>query len=258
MQGAWTIPQLREELQFCRDRGVEPIPKLNFSASHDAWLGLFSRRVSTPEYYAVCRELIEEVTDIFDGPRFMHLGMDEETFPNLNRSDIAYMVVRQKDLWWHDLRCLVDEVRKAGAWAWVWSDVIWHCDPQEFGRNMPRDVIQSNWYYAAKFPGPGVDGSLTASAPPVSGSAGSFWAREASNALKAFEWLASLGYDQVPTGSTYDCRDNYPALGEYCLRTIPSERLLGFMMTDWRPMTEVWRQAHFDAIDLAGGSNPRP
>ena len=76
---AWTVQELRAELARLRRFGIEPIPKLNFSTAHDAWLGPYARCVSTDLYYAVCRDLIAEVIDIFDQPRFFHLGMDEET-----------------------------------------------------------------------------------------------------------------------------------------------------------------------------------
>ena len=34
----------------------------------------------------------------------------------------------------------------------------------------------------------------------------------------------------------------------YCRKHVPSQRLLGFMMTTWRPTLEAWRQAHLDAV----------
>ena len=78
VENASPVEQLREELARLRERGLEPIPKLNFSASHDIWLGPYSRQVSTEPYYAVCRDLIAEAIEIFDHPRLFHLGMDEE------------------------------------------------------------------------------------------------------------------------------------------------------------------------------------
>lgn len=36
--------------------------------------------VSTPAYYQCCKELIDEVTELFPSPRFFHIGMDEEKF----------------------------------------------------------------------------------------------------------------------------------------------------------------------------------
>lgn len=33
--------------------------------------------ISTPIYYKVCEDLIVDVADIFDHPRFLHIGYDE-------------------------------------------------------------------------------------------------------------------------------------------------------------------------------------
>ena len=228
--GAWTVSQLRDELACCRDHGVEPIPKLNFSACHDAWLGECSRKVSTPEYYTVCRDLIEETVRLFDGPRFFHLGMDEETYAHQTR--FRYAVVRHADLWWEDLNFLVQRVEDAGSRAWVWSDVLWHCGRDVFSRNMPRTVLQSNWYYDVKFP-----------------------EHDAPDAVNAFAWLEEMGYQQAPTGSTWSSRENYPLLVAHCARHVSQANLLGFMMADWRPMTDRWRTVHLDAIAVTSAAH---
>ena len=41
VKGAWSTAELRSELQRMRSLGLEPIPKLNFSTTHDAWLGKY-------------------------------------------------------------------------------------------------------------------------------------------------------------------------------------------------------------------------
>src|ERR1019366_4725867 len=51
VRGAWSMSQLRRELAKLRQLGIEPIPKLNFSTTHDTWLGPYSRCVSTETYY---------------------------------------------------------------------------------------------------------------------------------------------------------------------------------------------------------------
>jgi hypothetical protein len=69
VKGAWSTHELRGELKRMRAMGLEPIPKLNFSATHDAWLGKYARCVSTDTYYTVCLDLIAEVNRLFDRPR---------------------------------------------------------------------------------------------------------------------------------------------------------------------------------------------
>ena len=117
---AWTTTRLRDEVKRIRKMGLEPIPNLNFSAAHDTWLKEYSRMVSTEKYYSVCRDLIEEVVDIFEKPRFFHLGYDEETAAH--QTHYKYVVVRQDDLWWKDFYFFVEEVEKNGSRPWIWSD----------------------------------------------------------------------------------------------------------------------------------------
>jgi len=188
-------------------------------------LGEYARKLATREYYAVCADLIREVADIFGGPRFFHIGMDEETWQH--QRELLYVVVRQGDLWWHDLNFLVRAVEGAGSRAWVWSDVVWNCDRDIFQANMPRTVLQSNWYYRDSFPLPEDD--------PL-------------NYVRAYHWLDEMGYEQVPTGSTWLHQENYALTVQYCRKHLSEQRLLGFMMTTWRPTLEPWRQTHLNAV----------
>ena len=52
---------------------------MNFSAYHDLWLQEYGKSlISTPEYYKVCKDLIDEVCELFEYPEYFHLGLDEE------------------------------------------------------------------------------------------------------------------------------------------------------------------------------------
>ena len=141
VEGSWEIDRFRAELARLRKMGLEPIPKLNFSTAHDAWLKDYSHMVSTETYYKACADLVREVIDIFDKPRFFHLGYDEETHGHQRK--YLYSVVRQGDLWWHDFLFFVKTVESAGVRPWIWSDFSWH-HPQEFLSRMPKSVLQSN------------------------------------------------------------------------------------------------------------------
>ena len=224
VENAWTVDRLKRELVSMRDMGLEPIPKLNFSACHDVWLGPYSRCVSTDTYYAVCRDLIAEVIELFDRPRLFHLGMDEETAQHQRYQQ--YVVIRQHDLWWHDLAFLVEQVEKLGVRPWVWSDYLWH-HPEEFFKRMPRSVVQSNWYYDTAFD-------------------------EGIDRVKAYLDLEAHGYDQIPTGSYDKASESFGNTVAYCRQHIAPERLLGFMQTVWRPTLEKYRQRHVEAIEVAG------
>jgi len=219
--GAWEVDQLKEELVKLREMGLEPIPKLNFSSTHDLWMGPYSRCLSTPAYYEVCSDLIKEVCSIFEKPRYFHLGMDEETWEHQRLYE--YVVVRQFDLWWHDFLKLVDSVEAAGSKAWIWSDYIWH-HPELFAERMPNSVLQSNWYYGDEF-------------------------NEGIDYVKAYHDLEAQGFDQIPTGSNWSSPVCFERTVEYCSKTIAPDRLKGFLQTIWRPTLPVCREVHIKAIE---------
>ena len=125
--------------------------------------------------------MIAEVCTLFGKPRFFHLGMDEE--------DVAGQ--RQQDLWWRNFLLMATELEKNGVRPWIWSDYFWH-HPEEFLKRMPKTVVQGNWYYGADF--------------------------KDKKRVPPFRQLADNGYDQIPTGSTWETAGNFPRLVEYCAR----------------------------------------
>ena len=221
VKGAWSTTELRGELKQMRSLGLEPVPKLNFSTTHNAWMGKYRHCVSTDTYYHVCRDLIAEVNQLFDRPRLFHLGMDEEDYGN--QKFYEHVVIRQYDAWWRDFLLLVEQVEKCGSRPWIWSDYVWH-HPELFYRKMPKSVVQSNWYYDAKFD----------PQKPVA---------------KAFQGLEEHGYDQIPTGSNYYNATNFAALAGECRRSLASGHLLGFLQTTWKATLEKHRQRHMEAIE---------
>ncbi len=226
VKNAWSVDKLRKELVKIRKLGLEPIPKLNFATTHDAWLGEYSRMVSTEKYYSVCRDLISEVIEIFDTPRYFHLGMDEETAPH--QVTFNYSVVRQRDLWWKDLFFYINEVEKKGVRSWVWSDYGWH-HPESFFKNMPKSVLQSNWYYESIFDLAKIDAFEKVH-------------------LEFYDKLEAAGYDQVPTGSNWSTDVNMEGTVAYSKKHINPDRLLGFMTAPWFPTLPICQEKLLQAV----------
>lgn len=225
VKGGWSPERFRDELARLRNLGLEPVPKLNFSTSHDAWLGVYHRMVSTPKYYEVCRDLINDVCDIFDGPSLFHLGYDEES-ASLQKY-YGYCVVRQGDLWWHDFDYISGLVEKRGVRPWIWSDYYWH-HPEDFVKRMSKGVLQSNWYYG---------GSFDYEDP--------YMGEYASRAIKAYLALEKAGFDQVPCGSDYLSPKNMPATVRFCRKHLAPERLKGFLIAPWHGACLPQNEAKF-------------
>ena len=147
VKGSWSKTKMINEIKRLKELGITVIPKLNFSAFHDFWLGEYERMISTKTYYKVCKDLIEEVYYLFDKPEYIHLGMDEEDLDHT--SNIPMVIVRQNELLWHDLEYLFKCVRDLGATPWIWTDPGFDYPDEFMKRFGPEDVVLSPWQYNA-------------------------------------------------------------------------------------------------------------
>ncbi|MBR2861721.1 MAG: Tat pathway signal protein [Clostridia bacterium] len=211
---AWSKEYVSKKLAQMRAMGLEPIPKLNFSAGHDTWMKKYRRMVSSPEYYAFCADIIKEVCEIFGYPRLFHLGFDEETSEAQWNYEIA--ITRGAELWWHDLYFMCDQCEKYGARPWVWSDYVWNHEDL-FLKKMPKSVVQSNWYYG-NFRNFDLLDKID---------------RRDKRIVECYELLDKHGYDQIPTGSLYGWKNNLMQTLIYGKETLNPEHLLGYLDAPW-------------------------
>ncbi len=207
---AWSKDFLKKKLDEMRALGIEPIPKLNFSCGHHTWLHEYRRMVSTPIYYKVAADLIAEVCEAFGNPRLFHLGMDEETYGHQVYREMA--TVRNADLWWHDAFFFFAECEKHGARPWVWSDYYWN-NPELFEKNMPKSVLQSNWYYHEFRDYPKDNPRF--------------------KYIDTYRALDELGYDQVPGSSTWAADVNEISTLLYGKNRMNPDRLKGYLTIPW-------------------------
>ncbi len=242
VKGSWSPEKVRDEIARLKKLGLEAIPKLNFSTTHDAWLGPYERMVSTPEYYKVCTDLIRDVSEIFGKPRFFHLGFDEEGVRH--QEMMPYMVLRQGELWWHDFLLLEKETEKSGARPWIWSDKYW-TEPEEFLERMPKSVLQSVWYY---------DKSLDISELKTHEQEELRKERRRTfnwKRVQSFIDLDKAGFDQMPCGSNWACDENFGNLVAFCEKNLSPERKLGYLMAPWAMTVPDKKEKNLKALDLA-------
>ena len=226
IKGSWTPEKMRDEVRRLNALGLEVIPKLNFSTTHNGWLKQYRRMLSTPEYYKVCEDLIADVAEIFGHPRFLHIGCDEETARHQDASGrCLYVAVRKGDFWMHDFLHIVKTVEKNGMRAWAWSDYGW--DHPEFYSRCPKSVLMSNWYYDEDYGGFDLATNKTGSRRIV----------------KGFYDLDKAGFEQVPCGTNWvgwkrkqlnvGADDVIGKLVKMCRGAISAKNLKGFLMAPW-------------------------
>lgn len=230
VKGTWGVERFRRKLAELRAKGLEPIPKLNFSTAHDIWLKEYHKMVSTPKYYQVCADVIADVIDIFDRPRYFHIGFDEETVTQQRKHSIT--IVRQGDLWWHDFLFIVKEIEKKGVRAWCWSDKIWH-DKDEFLNRMPKSVLQSNWYYELS--------AFDLANPERS--------KRHPEQVDAYLWLDKAGFDQIPTGSNWSSDKNMGETVRFVKGHCDAGRIRGFISAPWVKTLPQFERLHEEQID---------
>ena len=237
---AWSHDRMRAEIKKAAGLGLTIIPKLNFSTTHDCWLGEYERMVSTSVYYKVCKDLIEEVYELFDHPKYIHLGMDEEGYKMAFRLD--YVCYRQHALIWHDMKVLFDYVAACGATPWIWADMLVN-HPEEFRKHFaPGSVLLSPWQYFAMY-----EENFT----PITHSqadyeyyttgafkgSGIVYVEEdpaCANYRKEVIPAMLEGYGMVPTTSNcFKCYCNHSDTLRWFKEKTPDEQVIGFMTAPW-------------------------
>ena len=246
---AWTRKRVHDEIKRCREKGIALIPKINFATPHDIWLGEYARMISTNTYYRVCDDLIKEVYNMFEKPEYIHIGFDEEDGKHVAGAELA--VYRQGDLFWHDLRYLMDSVIETGAKPWIWSCPLFN-HPEEFKKHIdPDEVVLSPWYYNAFEPEhwTPVESRAEYVAYYNEGDYAKMGIKfvEEDPFLVRFREVAlplmKEGYNYVPCASVFNrCDWNTHDLLEYFKDNAPDNQVLGFMTAPWFTTTEKNRK----------------
>ena len=228
-KGAWSADKMRGEIARLRKMGIEAIPKLNFSTTHNGWMRQYRRMLSTPTYYRFCEDVIRDTAEIFSTPRFFHIGYDEESAQHqLNEGHFNFISARTGDLWKHDYLHIVGAVEKNGVRPWCWSDYGW--DHPDFYQWAPKSVLMSNWFYDEAYGGFEISDNNT----------------DDKKILQGYYDLAKHGFEQVPCGTNWcgwkrrqlKCGgdDIMGKLVKLCRRDIPAETLKGFLIAPWKAL----------------------
>ncbi len=223
VKGALTTRQLKDMLDQCRRLGIEPIPKFNFATTHDIWLKQYEKMVGTEQYYRVCEDLITETCQLFDKPRFFHIGMDEEDLPNHRGLKLEHIVIREGQAWLDAVNRLDAAVRKNGSRAWMWADPLWP-GRKDTVPAIPKHILVSDWNYSRQ------------------------------KEFPTFASIAEMGYDDIPAGSNWTEDENIALLARFAARRLDPKKVPGMLMTIWNPTTKNCRQNVLNAVSLSAGA----
>lgn len=228
VKGALTTRQLRSLLDECRNLGLEPIPKLNLATTHDAWLKEYGRMVGTEQYYEVCEDLIAELVELFDSPRFFHIGMDEETIEHCHGLQQDHIILRTGKAWLDAVKRFDMIVRSHGPRTWMWGDPLW---PTQEGPRpaIPKRILLSDWNYGKH------------------------------KTFPTSTLIEKLGYDNIPAAANWTVDENAALLARFAADKLNPKTTPGMMMTVWNPTVKSCRGNILNAVSLAAGAfwNPK-
>ena len=219
VDGAWTKDEMRADIKRMRDLGLEVIPKCNFSCGHSAWMKDYAYMVGTETYYKFCDDVVAEIIELFDTPRFFHLGLEEEDAAAQKNQPIA--IVRSPEIKMRDALRLFDVCISRGVRPWIWTDqrtIDAFGGDEIFKAKMPPEVLHSNWYYGM-----------------IRDTHDVF---ETNVAAKMYKKLADWGFEQVPTCSTWSWHLSAKDTMRLCSKHIDSTKVIGYMMAPWMHTNE--------------------
>ena len=223
VEGSWSQERLSAEVSRLKNMGFDVVPKLNFSATHHSWLGPYVRLTSTPEYYRVCGDLIRDTLETFGETKSFHLGFDEEDIPKYQRFN-SLLVIRQGELWWHDVNWFVGQVEKRGVQAWIWHDYTRRHPIEDFVKNMPKSVLQSPWAYMLEWEKPD-------------------YLKHKKKRLDEMLALLDAGYGVIPCGSNlFGVPESFALLSEWCAENLCGPCFKGMLNAPWLTTIEPCRK----------------
>lgn len=252
IKGAWSRNRVRQELKKCREMGLTLIPKLNFATPHDMWLGEYARMISTNTYYRVANDLIKEVYEVFGHPQYIHLGFDEEDARHVRNNELA--IYRQGELFWHDLRFLMDCVTDTGAKPFIWGCPLYRHFEEYQAHIGVDDCILSPWAYNAikKEHWTPVESRAEYVAYYNEGDYAKLGIKyvEEDPYLVMFREVSPKvvagGYKIVPCASVYNrCDYNHMDMIEYFKEMTPDDQFVGFMSAPWCSTVPTERSRQF-------------
>ncbi len=125
-----------------REKGIEVVPKLNFSKSpihrHNHWFRPHNMLPDNEEYWTKAYEIIDELISICKPERFFHIGMDEDH----DRNNEQYIKV---------IKELQRGLKKRGLRTVIWNDSSYRTSHAKQSlvaeKAIPNNIVQVVWDY---------------------------------------------------------------------------------------------------------------
>ncbi len=222
IKGSIDKAEFKKMLDKLRALGITAIPKLDFSAAHDLWAGNYGKSAGTQLYRDFCKNIIDEVCELFGKPEYFHLGLADETIDY--QRFYGTCVVRGPKAFWRDVYAMFDACRANGAKPIMYGDYFGY-EPQAFTKMLPRDVVIAARYSERIQPAEDEMGRDMRSKSQL-----------------AFEKLCEFDNELLLVGSGLPTRQNITDLFYYA-KNNPDKKIIGVMSCSELPTVDVFDYA---------------
>ncbi|MCK5801944.1 MAG: family 20 glycosylhydrolase, partial [Lentisphaeria bacterium] len=163
---ATTREELRDIIRFARDNFVELIPNTNV-LGHANWIVLRRKELMEdgkpsqictrhPEIRSILSDVLDEMLDVFDHPKRLHVGLDEVRWKTFNLSEeqrcTRCLGVPKWQIYAEHVTWLHDYLAERGVEMWMWGDMLLatHNGGPPFDcakalEVIPKDIVLCNW-----------------------------------------------------------------------------------------------------------------
>lgn len=144
----YTVPitHLEELANRAQEKGIEVVPKLNFSQSryhqHNDWFRPHNKLFDNDEYWRIAFEIIDEIIQTCHPRRYFHIGMDEDH----DRAHSQYIEAILR---------LRSGLKERGLRTIIWNDssyggrILVHAEKSLVAeKKIPKDIVQVLWDYS--------------------------------------------------------------------------------------------------------------
>ena len=230
VEGSWEKEEFKKELERLRNIGLTPIPKYNFSTSHNAWMQEYGDLVGTKLYKQVCEDIVREVIEVFDKPKLFHLGFNDEN--SAYQKYFPIKIVRSWGELMEDATSLFNICFENGVRPWIWGDVDTinaFGGKERFCKYIPKEVLISN-----------------RTKKLVIRMEGEPDAPQTRHYMDLAEW----GYEQVPTCYKWEWFLNEKETMRYCKNYVAQDTIRGFMTAPWLPVRPEYYEGILYVADM--------
>jgi hypothetical protein len=144
----YTVPMshLEKLVNRAQEKGIEVVPKLNFSQSryhrHNDWFRPHNDLFDNDNYWKIAFEIIDEIIQVCHPQRYFHIGMDEDH----DRAHSQYIEAILK---------LQSGIKERGLRTIIWNDssygerALVHAEKSLAAEEkIPKDIVQVLWDYS--------------------------------------------------------------------------------------------------------------